>query len=105
MDSSARAQRYRRSCRGWKLTEWQWGLLAAVVGAVCARLVWLGAAVLKERTSLSYGNAPSAEDIRQGMIPKGDKHFDWLVQRVRPKALAGTLQEEPIIAALEDRLI
>jgi ABC-type transporter Mla subunit MlaD len=84
---------------------WTWVLFAVVACLILGRLAWLLSELIREARFLDRGRAPSAVDIRGSTIAKRSGHFDWLVQTIRPKAEAGTLQEEPVLVALEDRLV
>lgn len=84
------------------LTSVLWVIVGGIVGG---RLGWLWWEWTKEKGLLRHGIAPSAGDIRANSFTTANKTIDWMVRTIRPKAAAGTLQEEPVLVALEDRLV
>lgn len=68
-------------------------------------LTWLWRALRRDKYLLGSTAAPSAESIRSGAASGINGDLGWLIKTVGPKARAGTLQEEAILVALEDRLI
>ena len=83
----------------------EWGGLTTVLAIILWRLAWLQFALWRDKELLSPGVAPSAENIQNGNASEVNGEIGWLIQTIRPKARAGTLQEEAILVTLEDRLI
>ncbi len=86
--------------------QWQFQVLVAVSILVIARLLWLFVPYWKDQIFFSRSLTPSVETIRsKGSISRRNEYFDWLIDSLKRGAQTGTLQEEPIISALEDRLV